>query len=96
MVFHGMLKAIQATIDLGNDLITEKKLEEPSTYKEIFLILERANFLDKRLARELSSLVGFRNVLVHLYWKVNLKKVYRILKTKDRILEQFKRRIMTK
>ena len=91
MVFHGMLKAIQAAIDIGNDIIAMKNLEEPSTYKEIFEILQRNKIISSSLALQLSSLAGFRNALVHIYWKIDIKRAYRILKTKRKALEEFRK-----
>ncbi len=96
MIFHGMLRAIQAAIDIGNDIIAMKNLEEPTSYKEIFIILSNAKIIDKKLAKELSSLAGFRNVLVHLYYKIDLKRAYHILKTKRKVLERFLKSITKK
>lgn len=89
MCFYAMFTAIQSSIDIGNDLIAIKNLEEPLTYKEIFDVLSDSKTINKKLARGLQSLVGFRNVLSHLYWKVDLKKAYKILKNGDTILVQF-------
>jgi len=89
MVMHCMLKTIQSAIDVGDDIIRIKDLEMPSSYKEIFDILERHNLIDKKLSSELVFLAGFRNVLVHLYWKIDLKKVHRVLKTKRIYLKRF-------
>jgi len=89
MVMHGMLRTIQAAIDLGNDIIMIKEFEEPSTYKEIFEILARHNIIDRSLAEELKKLAGFRNVLVHLYYKIDLEEVYRVLRTKRKVLEDY-------
>lgn len=89
MIFHGMLRGIQAAIDIGNDIIAMKNLEEPSTYKEIFEILERNKIISSSLAFQLSTLAGFRNALVHIYWKVDTKRAHKILRTKKKPLKQF-------
>lgn len=88
-VMHNMLVAIQSIIDMGDDLIRIKNFEMPSSYKEIFDILGKHDLIDKGLTKEMAFLAGFRNVLVHLYWKIDLKKVYRVLKTKRAYLEKF-------
>jgi len=41
MVLHCMFVAIQSAIDVANDIIVMKNLEEPSTYKESFEILRK-------------------------------------------------------
>lgn len=88
-ILHNMLVAIQSVIDLGNSIIEKKQLESPATYAEIFEILSRHDLINKSLSKKLVSLAKFRNVLVHLYWKIDLKRVYRIFKTSDKTLEEF-------
>jgi uncharacterized protein YutE (UPF0331/DUF86 family) len=88
-ICYNMLIAIQTAIDLGNLIIEKKKLRAASTYAEIFEILEEGGIIDKKLAKQLSSLARFRNVLAHLYWKIDYKKVYKILKFGRRVLEKF-------
>lgn len=89
MIMHCMLRAIQASIDIGNEIIRMKKFREPSSYKEVFEILYEKKVIGKDLKEELKFLAGFRNVLVHLYLEIDLKKIYKILKTKRGVLEEF-------
>lgn len=79
MVLHALLLASQAAIDIGNHLIAEFRLERPETYRQTFEILNRAGLLSDLLSRDLAELAGFRNVLVHLYWKLDLDEVYKVL-----------------
>jgi uncharacterized protein YutE (UPF0331/DUF86 family) len=88
-ICYNMLIAIQTAIDLGNLIIEKKKLRVASTYAEIFEILEEGRIIDRKLAKQLSSLARFRNVLAHLYWKIDYKKVYKILKLGRKVLEKF-------
>ena len=89
MCFYEMFTAVQAAIDVGNDIISLKDLREPQTYKEIFEILKNSGVIDGRLCDRMKRLVGFRNVLAHFYWKIDLERAYRILKVGDKILERF-------
>ena len=79
MVLHALLLATQASIDIGNHLIAELHLERPETYRETFEILNRAGILSDSLSRGLAELAGFRNVLVHLYWKLDLEETHKLL-----------------
>jgi uncharacterized protein YutE (UPF0331/DUF86 family) len=88
-ICYNMLITIQTAIDLGNLIIERKKLRVASTYAEIFEILEEGRIIDRKLAKQLSSLARFRNVLAHLYWKIDYKKVYKILKLGRKVLEKF-------
>ncbi len=92
MVLHCMFVAIQSAIDVANDIIVMKNLEEPFTYKECFEILRKNKIISSHLARNLMALTGFRNIIAYIYFRVDAEKAYKILKTKDRYLEEFFKR----
>ncbi len=81
-ICYNMLIAIQTAIDLGNSIIEERKLGAASTYSEVFEILAKNRILPRGLAKKLSSLARFRNVLAHLYWKVDYKEGLQSLETR--------------
>ncbi len=89
MVLHAMLVSIQAAIDIATYIIAQRGLEKPSTYRETFEILGREKIIPEELADELSDLAGFRNVLVHIYWGLNLDEVYAVLQNDLRTLKNF-------
>lgn len=89
MVLHALLVSIQASIDIAAYIIAERGLEKPSTYRETFEILGREKIIPEELADELSDLAGFRNVLVHIYWGLNLDEVYGVLQNDLRVLKDF-------
>jgi uncharacterized protein YutE (UPF0331/DUF86 family) len=90
MVLHAMLVSIQATIDIASHLIAEKGLNKPATYRESFEILGKSGLMGEELASELSDLAGFRNVLVHVYWGLDLEEVYGVLQNDLRVLRAFR------
>lgn len=79
MVLHAMLVSIQASIDIANHIIAERKLTRPSTYRESFEILTNENIISAEIGDRLADLASFRNVLIHIYWKLNLEEAYGIL-----------------
>lgn len=89
MVLHAMLVSIQAAIDIATYIIAQRGLEKPSTYRETFEILGKEEIIPEDLADGLSDLAGFRNVLVHIYWGLNLEEVYSVLQNDLRLLKQF-------
>jgi uncharacterized protein YutE (UPF0331/DUF86 family) len=89
MVLHAMLVSIQAAIDIATYIIAQRGLEKPSTYRETFEILGRKKIIPEELANELSDLAGFRNVLVHIYWGLNLDEVYGVLQNDLSVLKYF-------
>lgn len=91
MVLHAMLISIQAAIDIATHIIAEKELRKPATYRETFEILEEERIISEELANELSDLAGFRNVLVHIYWELDLDELYGILQNDLKVLDAFKK-----
>lgn len=79
MVCHAMLLAIQSAIDIATGIAVMKTPKRPDTYRETFLILGRSSLIPEELARELSTLAGFRNLLVHEYAALDHGRVYHIL-----------------
>ncbi|TDI39988.1 MAG: DUF86 domain-containing protein [Acidobacteria bacterium] len=71
-VEHTLQIAIQASLDAASHVISDDRLGEPSTYRELFDLLEKAEYIPSELARELEKMAGFRNVLVHGYDDVDL------------------------
>jgi len=91
MVLHALLISIQSAIDIATYVIAENGLKKPSTYRETFEILEEAQIISEDLANDLSDLAGFRNVLVHIYWELDLDVVYGILRNDLKVLIAFKK-----
>jgi len=90
MVLHALLVSIQAAIDIANHLIVERSLRRPSTYRESFEILSDEGIIPSELGDDLSDLAGFRNVLVHIYWRLNLEEVYGVLKNDLGSVKEFR------
>lgn len=79
MVCHALLLAIQSAIDIATAIAVMKTPKRPDTYRETFLVLGRSSIIPEEIARELSTLAGFRNLLVHEYTALDNGRVYRIL-----------------
>ncbi|MGH9252967.1 MAG: type VII toxin-antitoxin system HepT family RNase toxin, partial [Vicinamibacterales bacterium] len=56
-------------------------------------LLARQKVVSKRLAAKLTSMAGFRNVLVHEYLEIDRRRVYRALTTDLRDFESFIRAV---
>lgn len=65
-------RACQLCIDLANLTIRKKKLGLPKESTESFLLLAEAGIIDELMAEKLKGMVGFRNILVHEYKKMDL------------------------
>jgi uncharacterized protein YutE (UPF0331/DUF86 family) len=67
--------AVQAALDAASHIVSDERLGEPRTNRELFEILARADWIGLELAEALSDMAGFRNVLVHGYVDVEARIV---------------------
>jgi uncharacterized protein YutE (UPF0331/DUF86 family) len=74
-VEHTLQLAIQAALDVGSHLVSDQRLGEPETSRDVFRLLARAGILPAELAVRLERMAGFRNVVVHVYQEVDLRIV---------------------
>lgn len=70
-VQHTLQVAIQAALDVASHIVSDDRLGEPQTNRELFDILSRHGWLAPDLASRLADMAGFRNVLVHAYTEVD-------------------------
>ncbi|MFA5212241.1 MAG: DUF86 domain-containing protein [Methanoregula sp.] len=92
MIRHAMLLAIQASIDLATGMAVTKTSRRPDTYRETFHLLGTYGVIPEELAGELSNLAGFRNILVHEYARLDVKRVHRTLMEDWQTMDAFRRR----
>jgi uncharacterized protein YutE (UPF0331/DUF86 family) len=72
-------RACESSIDAAMHLVRVHRLGVPQETREAFDLLERAGRLDSSLALRLRRMVGFRNVAIHDYQKLNLAIVRSII-----------------
>jgi len=65
-------RACELSIDIANHLIKIKKLGLPQDSRECFALLQRGGLIDPQMTARLQGMVGFRNILVHEYTKLDL------------------------
>jgi len=88
-VEHTLQIAIQAALDAASHVVSDDRLGEPNTYRELFDLLEKAAYVPADLARELEKMAGFRNILVHGYDDVDLDIVRDIVENRLADLTRF-------
>ncbi len=71
-VEHTLQLAIQAALDVGSHIVSDERLGEPETSRDVFRLLGRAAYVPAKLLGRLEQMAGFRNVVVHLYQEVDL------------------------
>jgi uncharacterized protein YutE (UPF0331/DUF86 family) len=88
-VEHTLQLAIQAAMDVASHVVSDERMGEPRTNRELFQILGRAGWVAPELAEALERMAGFRNVLVHGYDTVDLAIVRDVVENRLGDLEAF-------
>jgi uncharacterized protein YutE (UPF0331/DUF86 family) len=86
---YNFIVAIEAAIDICNHIIADQNLGTPEEYSDVFRIMGEAEVFDSIFVERLVDMVKFRNLLVHVYWKVDEKRLYQILKDELADFERF-------
>src|SRR4030042_3610346 len=68
--------SIEIVLDIGKIILAEKNLARPDNNQEIFIILRDEKIISKALTEKIHGIVGFRNILVHEYEKIDRNIVY--------------------
>lgn len=73
-----LTRAVQLAVDLATHLISGRDLPPPPTMGESFVQLAEAGLIPNELAQRLKAAVGFRNISVHTYRKMDWAVVHAI------------------
>jgi uncharacterized protein YutE (UPF0331/DUF86 family) len=72
-------RACEQCIDLANHTIKTRKLGLPKDSRESFRLLAAAGIIPAELATHLEGMVGFRNVLVHEYQRMDISLMVEVI-----------------
>lgn len=72
-------RAAELSIDLANHIIRKHRLGIPKSSSDSFAILQGKGYLSEELSISMQKMVGFRNVLVHEYQKIDLAIFVRVI-----------------
>ncbi len=72
-------RACETAIDLAMYVISQRRLGLPQESRDAFALLQTADILPAELAARMQRMVGFRNVAVHEYTRLNLDIVLTII-----------------
>lgn len=76
---YRLLIAIEASLALCYHVSARRLRKAPEDYAACFGELGEAGLLAPDLMRRLQQMARFRNLLVHVYWKIDYRQVHAIL-----------------
>lgn len=84
-----LLRACETCIDIAMHLVRVRKLGLPQRSREAFDLLEQAGVIEPGLSQQMKAMVGFRNIAIHEYQKLNLHIVRDIVERRLGDFERF-------
>lgn len=72
-------RACETAIDLAMYVVSQRKLGIPQDSRDAFTLLQTAGILPPDLATRMQRMVGFRNIAVHEYTRLNLDVIHAII-----------------
>jgi len=75
-----LVVACEASIDICNHLAAMRGGRAPQDYSDCFRVLEEIGILDGNLTDRLSRMAKLRNLLVHMYWRIDNARIYRVIR----------------
>jgi len=90
---YNFIVAIEAIIDICNRIISKRELGFPQDYSDVIKLMSQEGVLEGDLVGRLIEMVKFRNMLVHLYWKIENDRLYQYLRENLGDFEAFKEAI---
>ena len=89
-VERALQAAVESCTDIASHIVSTYDLGQPTAQRELFQVLARLGYLDPEYADTMSDMVSLRNRLVHLYWDVDVERVYAYLQTDVAFLKRFR------
>ena len=86
---YRLLVAIEAALNLCYHIAAKRLKKVPEDYAECFAILSEAGIIPMELSERLQKMARFRNLLIHMYWKIDYSTVYDIIKHDTKDLRRF-------
>ncbi len=94
IVCYRLLVAIEAALGLCYHVSAKQLKKVPEEYAECFAILSDARIIPKDLSENLQRMARFRNLLVHMYWKLEVDTLLELIRTHLRDLRRFSEAIV--
>ncbi len=86
--------SVEAVIDICAMLVQGLRLGLPAEEDDLFEKLVRAGLISDEMAKTLRRMIGFRNILVHEYGRVDDRVVFEVATNRLSDFEAFKREVL--
>ena len=95
-ILFNIQMAVQNCVDIAAHIISEEGYGVPGSTNEMLYMLEDNGYINMALAEKMVKAVGFRNLIVHEYGRIELEKVFTIAQKDIEDLNEYLRAIFIK
>ena len=88
-------RAVQTSVDIASYLIADMDGKPLATMGESFIMIVESGIITRDLGEKLRKAVGFRNISVHAYKKIDWDILYTIIKKNLNDFRDFAEAVMT-
>lgn len=82
-------RAVEATIDIAMYIVSDKKLGIPQSSRDAFEVLHHNGIINESMLNKIKNMIGFRNIAVHNYQKLNLEILQKVIEEHLQDFEEF-------
>lgn len=82
--------AIEGCTDIAAHVVSVYQLGHPEESRDVYRFLVETGYLELAFGQTMMEMVSLRNRLVHLYWDIDVEKLYQYLQQDVALLRQFR------
>ncbi|EJP6472619.1 DUF86 domain-containing protein [Clostridium sporogenes] len=82
-------RAVEACIDISMYIVSKEKLGIPQNSRDAFEVMNHNGLISDDLLKEIKGMIGFRNIAVHNYQKLNLNVIQKVIEEHLGDFEEF-------
>jgi uncharacterized protein YutE (UPF0331/DUF86 family) len=75
-ILFNLQMSIQNCIDIAAHIISDEGFGIPGSTSELFYLLEENHYLEQDMTEKMIKAIGLRNLIVHEYGKIDLKRIF--------------------
>lgn len=88
-----LIEAVEAMANICNHILARITGQVPKGYPDCFEKLSDAKVITKELSERLKKVTGLRNIIIHKYWEIDDRKVFKSTKENIGDFEEFLRQV---
>ncbi|WP_211266328.1 type VII toxin-antitoxin system HepT family RNase toxin [Andreesenia angusta] len=93
-IIMNIQRALVAVQDISMHIVVTQKLGIPQNSRDAIEALEEVGIIDGDMLKKLKAMIGFRNIAVHSYQKLNMEILRGVIENNLCDFEEFTDRIM--